>query len=142
MHEAHYGPTGGHFQANTTAKKIQQSTLWWPTLHRDCKIFVSQCDKCQRLGRSLPSTGIPLISVNPSLTFEIWAIDFIGPFPIPTKRSGARYIITAVEYVTKSAEAEPVDTCSSEIASKFIYENIITRFGCPLTLISDQGTLY
>ena len=83
---------------------------------------------------------MPLISVNPSLTFQIWAIDFIGPFPIPAKRIGARYIITVVEYVTKWAEAEPIDTCSSEIATKFIYENIITRFGCPLTLISDQGT--
>ena len=74
------------------------------------------------------------------MTFEIWAIDFIGPFPIPGKRTGARYIITVVEYVTKWAEAEPVNPCSSEIAAKFIYENIITRFGCPLTLISDQGT--
>ena len=41
MHEAHYGPAGGHFQADTTAKKIQQSGLWWPTLHKDCKTFVS-----------------------------------------------------------------------------------------------------
>ena len=114
--------------------------MWWPTLHKDCKNFVSQCDKCQWLGRPLPSTEMPLISVNPSLTFEIWAIDFIGPFPIPAKRTGARYIITAVEYVTKWAEAEPVDTFSSEIATNFIYENIITRFGCPITLISDQGS--
>ena len=76
------------------------------------------------------------------MTFEIWAIDFIGPFPIPTKRIRARYIITAVEYVTKWAEAEPVDTCSNEIATKFIYENIITRFGCPITLISDQGSQF
>ena len=82
---------------------------------------------------------MPLISINPSLTFEIWAIDFIGPFPIPAKRTGARYIITAVEYVTKWAKAKLVDTCYSEIAAKFIYENIITIFGCPLTLISDQG---
>ena len=28
MRGAHYGPVGGHFQANTTAKKIQQSGLW------------------------------------------------------------------------------------------------------------------
>ena len=81
-----------------------------------------------------------LISVSPSLTFKIWAIDFIGPFPILSERIGARYIITAVKYVTKWAEAKLVNTCSSEIAAKFIYENIITRFGCPLTLISDQGT--
>ena len=89
MHEAHYGLAGGHFQVDTTAKKIQQSVLWWPTLHRDCKNFVSRCERCQRLGRSLPSKEMPLILVNPSLTFEIWAIDFIGPFPIPTKRTDA-----------------------------------------------------
>ena len=29
MHEAHYGLVGGHFQVDTTAKKIQQSRLWW-----------------------------------------------------------------------------------------------------------------
>ena len=40
----------------------------------------------------------------------------------------------------KWAEAEPVKTCSSEIAANFIYENIITRFECPITLISDQGS--
>ena len=93
-----------------------------------------------KLGRPLPRTEMSLISINPSLTFEIWAIDFIGPFHIPAKRTSARYIITAVEYVTKWAEVEPVNTCSSEIAAKFIYENIITRFGCPITLISDQGS--
>ena len=55
MYEAHYGPAGGHFQADTTAKKIQQSGLWWSTLYKDCKTFVSKCDHSQRLGRSLPS---------------------------------------------------------------------------------------
>ena len=44
MYEAHYRPARGHFQADTTEKKIQQSGLWWPTLHKDCKNFVSQCD--------------------------------------------------------------------------------------------------
>ena len=50
------------------------------------------------------------------------------------------HIITAVEYVTKWEKAEPIDTCSSEIVAKFINGNIITRFGCPITLISDQGS--
>ena len=35
MHEAHYGPAGGHFQADTTTRKIQQLGLWWPTIHKD-----------------------------------------------------------------------------------------------------------
>ena len=28
MYEAHYGPTGGHFQLDMTAKKIQQLGIW------------------------------------------------------------------------------------------------------------------
>jgi hypothetical protein len=62
------------------------------------------------------------------------------PFPQRERRTGAKYIITVVEYVTKWEEVEPVESCTKEVATKFIYENIITRFGCPLTLINDQGT--
>ena len=83
---------------------------------------------------------MPLLPINPSLTFETSTIDFIVPFPKEGKKTGARYIITTVEYVTKWAESEPVPSCTKEVVAKFIYENIITRFGCPLTLISDQGT--
>ena len=92
------------------------------------------------MGQPLPSIEMPLILVNPILIYEIWAIDFIGPFPILEKITGVRYTITAVECVTKWAEAKIGDTCSSEIAAKFIYKNIITIFGFPITLISDQGS--
>lgn len=45
-----------------------------------------------------------------------------------------------VEYLTKWVEAKSIDTCTKDVATKFVYENIITIFGCPITLISDQGT--
>ena len=53
-------------------------------------------DKCQRLGRPLKQNEMPLISINTSPTFEIWAIDFVGPFPKPSHRIGARYIIMTI----------------------------------------------
>ena len=55
---------------------------------------------------------MPLLPINPSLTFETWEIYFIVPFPKQGKRTGERYIITTVEYVTKWAEAEPVPSCT------------------------------
>ena len=131
---------GGHFSVETTIKNILQVSLWWPSINKDCKEKINQCDLCQRLGQPLLKNEMPLIPVNPNLAFETWAIDFVGPFPKQGRRTGARYIITTVEYVTKWAEVEPVPSCPKEVAAKFIYENIITRFGCPLTFISDQGS--
>jgi len=45
-----------------------------------------------------------------------------------------------VEYLTKWAKEKIVDNCTKEETEKFIYENIITHFGFPLTIIIDQGT--
>ena len=65
-------------------------------------------------------------------------MDFLGPINPPTKRTGARYIITATDYMTRWAEAAPVVDCTIVTAAKFIFENIMTRFGCPEILMSDQ----
>lgn len=92
------------------------------------------------MGRFLKKNEMPLVPINPSLTFEIWSIDFIGPFPNLGLKTRARYIITTVDYVTKWDEAELVESCIKKVAARFINENIITRFACPLTLISDGGT--
>jgi transposase InsO family protein len=72
--------------------------------------------------------------------FEKWAIDFVGPINPPRKRTGARYIITVTEYLTRWAKAREVKYCSATIAACFIFDDIITMFGCPKILMSDQGT--
>ena len=63
----------------------------------------------------------------------------MGPINPPTKRLGARYIITMIEYLTTWVETTPVKDCSAETSTHFLFEQVITRFGCPRILISDQG---
>jgi transposase InsO family protein len=72
--------------------------------------------------------------------FEKWAIDFVGPINPPGKRTGARYIITTTECLTRWVEARAVKDCSATTAAHFIFDDIITRFVCPKALMSDQGT--
>jgi hypothetical protein len=72
--------------------------------------------------------------------FKKWAIYFLGPINPPTKRSRARYNITTIEYLTRWKEATPIKDCSAETKTHFLFEKVITRFGCPRILMSDQGT--
>jgi hypothetical protein len=70
INEAHAGEVGGHFQADTTARKILQAGLWWSTLHKYCRDQVRKCDSCQRLGRPLWKNEMPLSSINPNRSIQ------------------------------------------------------------------------
>ena len=72
--------------------------------------------------------------------FDKWEIDFVGPINPPAKRTRARYIITTTEYLTRWVEATPVKDRTVETSTHFLFEKVITRFGCPGILMSDQGT--
>ncbi|GJV33766.1 reverse transcriptase domain-containing protein [Tanacetum coccineum] len=47
----HNGPTGGHYGANYTAKKVFDSGFYWPTIYKDAYDLVTRCDTCQRQGK-------------------------------------------------------------------------------------------
>lgn len=51
-----------------------------------------------------------------------------------------RYIITTTDYLTRWDEAQAVKDYSTETAVKFIFEYILSIFGCPKDLMSDQGS--
>eukprot|EP00253_Pinus_taeda_P023178 PITA_23178 len=71
----HDGPCGGHFAAKRTAFKILQAGYYWPTLHQDVRRYISQCDRCQRMGKPTPRDEMPL---QPQVTlepFEKWATE-------------------------------------------------------------------
>ena len=49
MRETHWGVAGGHYAGETTAKKIWNSELWWPTTTKDAVEYCRQCGLCQRI---------------------------------------------------------------------------------------------
>jgi hypothetical protein len=66
----------------------------------------------------------------------------VGPINPPEKRSGARYIITAINYLMTLAESTLVKDCSAETTTHLLFEQVITIFGFPRILMSDQGTYF
>ena len=97
-----------------------------------------ECDKCQRLGKIYHRHMMPL---NPILVvdlFNIWGIDFMGPFP---SSLGYLYILVGVNYVSKWVEAVPCRAADHRVALKFLKENIFSKFGVPKALISHGGCI-
>ena len=64
----------------------------------------------------------------------------MGPISQVGKHVGARYIITMTDYQTKRENVVPIKHCTAATTVKFLFENVVTRFGCQKILISDQGT--
>nr|GEY68374.1 reverse transcriptase domain-containing protein [Tanacetum cinerariifolium] len=64
LNACHSGPTGGHYGANYTAKKVFDSGFYWPTIYKDAFELVKRCDSCQRQGKISQRDEMPQNSIQ------------------------------------------------------------------------------
>ena len=69
--------------------------------------------------------------------FYVWGIDFIGPFP---SLRGNKYILVAMDYVSKWVEAMASPINDLRVVAKLFKRIIFPHFGILRVLISDNGT--
>ncbi|GKA01068.1 reverse transcriptase domain-containing protein [Tanacetum coccineum] len=69
--------------------------------------------------------------------FYKWGIDIAGPFPEGPGK--VKFLIVAIDYFTKWIEAKAVATITGNQVKKFVWDNIVCRFGLPGEIISDNG---
>ena len=137
LDHCHTLPCGGHFGGQRTAAKVLQSGFYWPSLFKDAHQFVSTCDKCQRMGNISRKDEPPMHPILEVELFDLWGIDFMGPFPASYNNL---YILLAVDYVSKWVESIPTRTNDAKVVAQFLRSNIFSRFGTPRALITDNGT--
>nr|GEZ97390.1 reverse transcriptase domain-containing protein [Tanacetum cinerariifolium] len=134
----HSGPTGGHHGPNYTARKVFDSGFYWPTIYRDAQNFVKNYVVCQRQGKITQKDEMPQNSIQVCEIFDVWGIDFMGPF---SSSRGNKYILVAVDYLSKWVEAKALPTNDARVVCKFL-KNLFFRFGAPRAIISDRGTQF
>ncbi|XP_070050474.1 uncharacterized protein [Nicotiana tomentosiformis] len=134
LHDCHASPYGGHHGGDRTAQKVLQSGFYWPKLFMDAHAFVKKYDSFQRIGTITKKHEIPLQIILAVELFDVWRIDFMGPFPYS---NGHRYILV---YVSKWVEAISLPTNDAKVVVNFVKKHIFTHFGTPRVLISDRGT--
>ena len=80
-----------------------------------------------------------MMPLNPILVvevFDVWGIDFMGPFPTSY---GHMCIFVGVDYMSKWVEEIPCKTNDHRVVLKFLKANIFSRFGVSKAIISDGG---
>nr|GEU98807.1 transposon Ty3-I Gag-Pol polyprotein [Tanacetum cinerariifolium] len=136
LNACYSGPTGGHYGANYTAKKVFDLDFYWPSIYKDAFKLVKRCDSCQRQGKASQKDEIPQNFIQICEIFDVWGIDFMGPFP---SSKGNKYILVAVDYLSKWVEATTLPMNDARVVVKFL-KSLFSRFGTPKAIISDRGT--
>ncbi|GJZ21137.1 reverse transcriptase domain-containing protein [Tanacetum coccineum] len=132
----HEGPTGGHHSVNLTAQKVFDAGFFWPTIYRYAHTMIKSCDTCQRQGKISQRDEMPQNAIQVCKIFYVWGIDLMVPFP---SSRGNKYILVAVDYLSKWVEAKALPTNDARVVVKFL-KSLFARFGTPRAIISDRGT--
>ncbi|GKD29638.1 reverse transcriptase domain-containing protein [Tanacetum coccineum] len=132
----HNRPTRGHYGVNYTAKNVFDSGFYWPTIYRDAHDLVTRCDAYQCQGKILQRDEMPQNAIQVCEIFDVWGIDFLGSFP---SSRGNKYILVAVDYLSKWVEAKALPTNDARVFCKFL-KSLFAQFGTPRANISDRGT--
>ncbi|GJW80342.1 reverse transcriptase domain-containing protein [Tanacetum coccineum] len=134
----HSRPTSGHHSASVMAQKVYESRIYWPSVFKDANEYVRRCDACQRLGNIYSRKEMPQNNIQVCEVFDVWGLDFMGPFP---ESRGNKYILVAVNYMSKWVEAQELPMNDAHVVVKFL-GSLFARFGVPKALISDRGTYF
>nr|GEX09083.1 reverse transcriptase domain-containing protein [Tanacetum cinerariifolium] len=134
LEACHNRPTGGHHGANLIDKNVFDSGFFLPTIYKDAHELVKNCDSCQRQGKISQRDEMPQNSIQICEIFDVWGIDFMGPFPSSRRN---KYILVAVDYLSKWVEAKALPTNDARVVCKFL-KSLFARFGTPRAIISDR----
>ena len=137
LREVHEGICGNHIGARALAGKVLRKGYYWPTILRDANDLVKRCKIFQEHAKISRLPSEPLTSITSPWPFQQWGLDILGPLPIG--KFQCKFIIVAVDYFTKWAEAEPLAIIKEKKIRNFVWRAIICRFGIPRALVSDTG---
>ena len=106
-------------------------------MQKEAQEYVRKCDQCQRFAPNIHQLGGVLNPISSPWPFAQQGFDIVGPFPKALKNK--KYLLVGTDSFTKWVEVEPLANIRDVDVKRFTWKNIVTRFGVPHTLISDNG---
>ncbi|KII60618.1 Retrovirus-related Pol polyprotein from transposon 17.6 [Thelohanellus kitauei] len=117
--------------------EAMRSKMNWPNMYRDVKDYIQSCEPCLLYKHQQTPPKCKLVPIIPTAPLHTWHIDYIGP--LPTTPMGNKYILLMVDQFTKWPEAVATRNQDAETTANIFMGNIVSRFGVPKKIITDQG---
>ena len=127
--ELHEGVCGNHPGGQSLAHRAHSQGYYWPTMKRDESAYVKKCDKCQRHAPIPHAQSETLKPISNPWPFAQWGMDILGP--LPTVAAQKKFLLVAKDYFSKWVEVETYANIKDKDVTKFVWKNIICRFGIP-----------
>ena len=136
LQQMHNSVISGHLGQKKTLEKLLQRFYWF-NVREDVQMWLLKCDICAANKPPIRTPRAPLGKMLVGAPLDRISVDFLGPLPVTPRNN--RYILLATDHFTKWVEVMAVPDQTAKTCAQKLLNEVIARYGCPLTILSDQG---
>ena len=133
-----YYDNNGHIGFDKLYASIHDK-YYWPSMYAHLSDYVRSCSDCQYTKRPVHLKKAPLKSLPVEDVFSRFHLDYLGPLPLS---NGFRYILVAIDSTSLYPEIHPTKTCDADETAQVLYDQVFSRYGCPLRILTDRGSCF
>ena len=133
----HCGYGGGH-QGSDRLEKLVRQRFFWPGIQSEVRAFCQQCEVCEKRRDAPRGSEAPMGSLQSDGFMDRLDIDLVGPLPA-SEPDGYKYVLTCIDSFTRFSWAFPLPNQEARTIALALMENVISVFGIPRSIHSDQG---
>ena len=129
--------TAGHLGIAKTLSRLQQQYVW-PGMRQDVEKHINTCLTCARR-KAYGSRKAPLHPIPPAdMVWERIAMDIVGP--LQETQNGNKYILVISDYASRFVITIAMEDQRAQTVAKHFVDKVITKYGAPGKVLTDQGT--
>jgi hypothetical protein len=136
LDQMHNSVLSGHLGRKKTKEKTIQ-IFFWHEIREDIDVWISKCKICQQNKLPAKNPRAPLGTMRVGATLDRLATDILGPLPLTPR--GNQYILVPTDHFTKWVEIMSIPDQTAQTCAEKLLNAVISRYGCPVTIHTDQG---